>query len=258
MGNEIPTWGIDVQRTSYYRYASLLKDNLDTEYDDPMSGRRTTIRNEYLRDERFNERRPPVFLTSFGVGLTVYLQRDKRLVFTKRGRTELEPGTFGNAVNESLHSKDIDENDPSGTAVRCAIRGAWEELGIQNATSDMLNFLSVGFTVKELWYALRGILCVDLSFEELKRVAARAPDRRFEIENIYSIPAQPVEVALQELFCITQRYNHRWNAGYLANLLLAIRFFNQDTYDKYTELICHNPQRAGVSIPYSLLFPPLP
>lgn len=222
---ELPRWLIILKKNSYYNYMSLLK-NLDAPAADEK-GRRRTIRKQFLLIEDYNPRHPPPFINHFGVSSAVHLRKEDRLVFAKRGATELLPESFGAAVGEGLHpTKDIRScQDPSSSVVNCALRGVKEELGLE-ISPDSVTFLSLGFDRHHCQYGIAALLSVDLFFKELLDSAIEATDGKFETAKIFSIPARPIMRALKELIDITRRTNLIWPPFPLATLWLVLFFLN--------------------------------
>lgn len=257
-GEELPRWSIFLKKNTYYQYAALAR-NLDDEYDD--AGRNTTMRRAYFQHESFDPRRPPEFMNNFGISMAVYLKKDKRLVFVKKGTTEIYPRALGAAVAECILSAkksakgDVANSHESGNAlVNCAIRGADEELGL-TITPEMITFLSLGFNRHAAEYSVIGLISVDVSWQELQQTVLMARDARFEISQLYSIPAHPMPRALRDLFDQTKQAETFWSPMAFGTLLIALRFFNPTTYTRYDQILTETPKQFGALPPYNCLVP---
>lgn len=261
-GTELPVWSIALKKNSYYQYAALAR-NLDDEYND--AGRNTTMRHVYFQREGFDPSRPPEFLNIFGISMAVHLTKDNRLVFVKKGATEIYPRALGAAVAEGILSAHGDVSLPGihekrtretgESLIKCAIRGAQEELGL-TITPEMITFLALAFNRNASEYSVIGLISVDLSWEELQQTVLMARDARFEITQLYSIAASPMSRVYRELFDQTMQANTFWAPMAFGTLIIALRFLNQKTYARYDRMLAEEPEQFGDDPPpYGRLIP---
>jgi transcriptional regulator with XRE-family HTH domain len=217
---DIPKWEITTRPYKYFPYMSL-RTHLDTEF--LHEGEKTTLRELYLLTANFNPFQPPPFLNFLGSSLIVYLPGENCLVITKRGATAIYPYTFGASVGEMAHS----EKDKDGDASHTASRGVEEELDIALPPPT---YLSLGYTRRDCQYELLGYITADddLSFEKVKRSIPMAPDGKFEVADVYPIPATPIEDAFRALCERTIQENMIWPPTPMATLLLTLRRLHED------------------------------
>jgi hypothetical protein len=227
---DIPKWEITTRPYKYFPYMSL-RTHLDTEF--LHEGEKTTLRELYLLTANFNPFQPPPFLNFLGSSLIVYLPGENCLVITKRGATAIYPYTFGASVGEMAHS----EKDKDGDASHTASRGVEEELDIALPPPT---YLSLGYTRRDCQYELLGYITADddLSFEKVKRSIPMAPDGKFEVADVYPIPATPIEDAFRALCERTIQENMIWPPTPMATLLLTLRRLHEDK--KITETTTTN------------------
>ena len=129
-----------------------------------------------------------------------------------------------------------------------------------NRPRESVRFLSVGYDRFYCQYGLVGFISMDLSLKDLERSVRMASDSKLEIADIYSIPASPLDRAMNELFNLTRRSELIWPPFPLATVLLALRFLNPAAYDRVDKSLDENPKQFGSAIPYNFLvpyFPPL-
>jgi hypothetical protein len=251
--HELPQWKITTRPYKYFPYMSL-RTNLDTEF--WHEGKMTTLREQYLLAQSFDPLQPPSFLNFLGTSLMVYLPKENCLVITKRGATAVYPYTFGASVGEMANSR----KDKDGGASSTARRGVEEELDI---TLPPPRYLSLGYTRRDCQYELLGYITApaDLSFKQLKQSIPMARDGKYEIADVYAIPATPIDVAFRELCKLTIQENMIWPPTPLATLLLTLRRLHEDKkknknyYDEFVEKLRTNAKALGFTVPYDLLTP---
>jgi hypothetical protein len=160
------------------------------------AGNPTTIREKYF--PRFDPERPNPYLThSFGINLAVITQ-DQKIILTQRNAfVTNQRNCYHIPVNEGMQfPQDMDEYArPSFT--RTAIRGLWEELGIDcealGVRTKGIEFLSFGALAKANQYALLGRVKLPLSAREVEQAYYMlAKDRGMETRHeLYAVDYLP-------------------------------------------------------------------
>ncbi len=164
-------------------------------------------KNRCLEDRRFREKyllehdweMPlPSLPIPFGVGLSL-VSSDGYIFFAQRGRhIAVRPGYFMTSVEEGL-SRPLDRSTTSEApdVYRCACRGLFEELGLQEhldfSASDIL-FLSLGLDTQYAMCGLRGFIKVQKSADEIKRKWQRGVKDKLENKHLFAVRFTPQDV----------------------------------------------------------------
>jgi len=156
----------------------------------------TTIREKYF--PRFDPNIPNPFLThSFGINLLV-ITKDHKVLIVQRSPYVAERKMFYSiSVNESMqYPQDIDETGKP-SFVKTAIRGLWEELGIEFVALDLniksIEFLNFGAVAHANEYAILGRIKLPVSALEVEETHhLRGKDAGLEIKaELYAVDYLP-------------------------------------------------------------------
>lgn len=135
---------------------------------------------------------------SMGVDLVV-VSSDGYTLLTQRGQHQsVHQNTFHASVSEAVSPAfDRSTNGQAPDLYRCASRGLAEELGLQESidfsTSDIL-FLSFSVDTRYALYALRGMVKVKRSTEEILRNWHAGVKDKMENQRVFAVPFTPEEV----------------------------------------------------------------
>jgi hypothetical protein len=144
---EEPGITFEFQLTDYAAYIGLTFRADEFGLVNDENGNPTTIRAKYF--PRFYPERPNPYLThSFGVNLAVIAEDNKLMLTQRSDLVGSWKNMYHNSMNENMqYPQDMDEfGRPS--FIKTAIRGLWEELGIELGAlglgSQVIEFLNFG------------------------------------------------------------------------------------------------------------------
>ena len=187
------------QLTDYAAYYAITSQ-LDKPVVFDMAGNLCTIRDKYF--PMFDVERPNPYIThSFSIDLVVVTKQDNKVILVKRNNlVARSKNKFTVSVQEGMqYPLDLDEHGrPS--FVKTAVRGLWEELGIDldriNVTSSKIEFLNFGVLANISEYALLGCIKLPIRAYDVEQAYYDlAKDRGLETTNeLYAVDFYPAPI----------------------------------------------------------------
>jgi len=191
-------------------YYSFLATNMSLDEEILYKGKMVSLRDRYIADTDWTK---PIkyFSNSFGINLMI-ITSDNYLIITQRSEhVASRSQQFNASVNEGL-SRYFDRTDRGDgpDVYRCAIRGAYEELGLGLKPSDIC-FLSFGVDTQYSQWGLLGLAKTDQQLEHIMYTHSRGVKDKWENSKIHAVPFSPNDVVK---FVLSQK--DPWAPGALA------------------------------------------
>ncbi len=189
---EEPFLVLRLRPSSFYNYLATTQC-LDEEIETDGS-QRTTVRDKYLRDLRY-ESPNPEFVAAFAINLSL-ITKDGFIVIGKRGTVGMFPygGCISPAINECVQP-DLDKIAGSVSLFAAAKRGAHNELNIQ-ISEDELQFFTLGVDTRYYSYLLTGLVrSKTYTRDDIIARRTQGSKERWETDHLYFLPLNAESIA---------------------------------------------------------------
>lgn len=194
------------QRTTYFKFLATVGSLKEKILLDPENN---TIEEYYLKEKPI---RPPIpFLANgFGVALVV-VSKDDKLILTRRSSTTgIRTGELDISILEGVHpDKDCPNHFPD--LYKTAIRGAREELGIEEDEIENIKFLGFGVDWDYYQWNIIGFVKISENADYVKERYLRGTPGKWETENILEPIKSDPKFVFEKL-----KENKIWSTGFVA------------------------------------------